>query len=235
MKSDHTSSCAPPANLAEPDTSAEAIENAIGKFLKRVGTSKFPHKLGKSLALGGYARIGKSILAKRFSEKAGFFHLAGDEFRKLFWEIEDDSLRDRTRRHAYIRLLQMWPNGLIFETDDLISANRGAKRGFQPFSLELLVMLRDADLADVALVVPKETDIKSRLEALKSWRETGNCWTLRTHASEDALQNLAKRAVRDEAVLRQLAHDASVRLLEIDTSDFANSIESLSSELAKTR
>ena len=47
----------------------------------------------RSVLIGGYARIGKTILASRLAESHGFVHISADILRQFFWHIDDDNLR----------------------------------------------------------------------------------------------------------------------------------------------
>lgn len=226
------------AHVAQPSAEgrhAQAIDTSVKRILRQAMSDPRRCMQGKSLALGGYTRTGKSLLAERFGTISGFVHVRGDEFRKLFWGIEDDALRDRTRRQAYTQLFRAMPDGLVVETDDFISANRHKRRGLTPLALDILALLRDAGLADVALVLPRQTGVDSRLAALQRWRRTGKCWTLQTHRSEEALRTMVQKMVARETELRDLARAASIDMLEIDIVDFDASIEALSAALARSR
>lgn len=225
----------PVAKLTAEGAHAQAIDLRVAQIVQQAEARPGPQPRRKSLALAGYARVGKSTLAQRIGARTGLLHVRGDHYRRLFWEIEDDTLRDRRRRQAYVQLFQSLPSGLVVETDDFISANRHKKRGFQPFSLDLLAMLKAAGLADVALLLPLQTDVESRLASVRFGRRAGQCWTLKTHRTENALEKMVQSAVRNEARLRALAQTASITILEIDTINFDASIEALSAEIDQSR
>lgn len=91
--------------------------------------------------------------------------------------------------------------------------------------------LRQSLKKRVVLVTSRAT-VAERLVALHTYRDSGDCWTLRTH-SDDELPQLAKRIVGQCRTIAQFGTAEGFKLAWIDPLNFEHSIASEAERLTR--
>lgn len=73
----------------------------------------------KSVVITGFARSGKSLLAETLARSPPYTHIPLDMVKEIYWNIEDNDLRNSTRLVVPNTLLNRSPRGPVIEGDDL--------------------------------------------------------------------------------------------------------------------
>ncbi|MCH8533402.1 MAG: hypothetical protein LAT65_21410 [Saccharospirillum sp.] len=174
--------------------------------------------------IGGYSRVGKSILARAFAEKTGCAYIQADVLREFFWTIDDDDLRFMVRLELYSGLLASRFKGLVIEGDDFISKNRHLRRAMKPFSLELMERLcKTRDDVHPFIIGNAYCGKGDKTSALELWRASGQCWTSNTLSSAQ-IEDLSSKTIESSLALRDLAETHDIQYIEVRPSCFDEDI-----------
>lgn len=215
------------ADGASPDAKAK-IQRLVARFVRQLPLDT---KVGaKSVIITGYPRSGKSLLAGTLVRSHGYTHVRLDMLTRLYWNIEDDTLRDHTRRAILNALIKRFPKGLVIEGDDLISLNRSS-RCMLPFSLATLKDLQRQRQLCCYVVGSAHATEEAKSEGFRRFRRTGECWTSR-HKGWNDLGARARDYLSYNREIYALAKRANIPFIEIDPLQFDASLSKAAREIS---
>jgi hypothetical protein len=172
------------------------------------------------ILIGGMPRVGKTRLALKIAESAGFGVIHTDQLRKAFWEISDMAERAAERRRVYAKALAARKSGIVIEGVDLIYRNKGAdhlvckgaiKQDLSP-GLELVSALSEKFGAKVFIIGCADANPDAKQAAIRKHWAAGD-WT--KDFSDSELANLASRIVRLSGDLRKEVQQSGFDYIEL--------------------
>ncbi len=181
-----------------------------------------------SLVVTGPPRIGKSFFCSALSSQSGASHVELDTLSMYAGSQNIRRIREQTWR-SMAEVLEKAPfHGFILDS-------AWAQTLWSTENVQLLEgyfsNLRSHLMPKTIVVLSKAT-AEQRLEALKEWRETGNCWTLRKK-SDGELPLLAERIVARCNEMAIISEAYGLTTVWIEPQDFEQSVFSESKRVAR--
>jgi hypothetical protein len=174
----------------------------------------------ETLALTGPIRIGKSNLCRQIAERSGRSHVSLDELTMNFGKIGSQLAHDFCVRSAVHSIGRIPEHGVCIDSALL-------QHLWLPGSRRMYCadhVLR-ANLKSKVVLVTSGATVAERLDALRTYRATGNCWTLNTHDDAE-LPLLAENIVNRCSKIAQFGAAEGFALAWVDPLNFEQSIAS---------
>jgi hypothetical protein len=173
-----------------------------------------------TLALTGPIRIGKSHLCRQIAERSGLNHVSLDELTMNFGKIESRPVLNYCFS-SFFQGIGRYPgrsvcvDSAVLQQLWLCGSRRTSRTDHA---------LR-ANLKNRVIFVTSRATVAERLDALHSYRATGNCWTLNTHDDAE-LPLLAENIVNRCSKIAQFGASEGFALAWVDPLNFEQSIAS---------
>jgi hypothetical protein len=173
-----------------------------------------------TLALTGPIRIGKSHLCRQIAKRSGRSHVSLDELTMNFGKFGSQLVHDFCFRSAVHGIGRIPDHGVCIDSVLLQHLWLPGSRRTTPTDHVLR-----ANLESRVVLVTSRATVAERLDALQSYRATGNCWTLNTHDDAE-LPLLAKNIVNRCSKIAQFGAAEGLALAWVDPLNFEQSIAS---------
>lgn len=189
-----------------------------------------------SFILLGPARTGKTLLAQKLCKAYGYAHLRLDEIFYVRKKKQPDLPCDfQTMLRYYHLLFNLYPNGLIMESDSLFQVAE-EKRAFEN-AQKLPVVLKKLQLGkeSIYLMGSVHIDMRAKINQIIAFRNEHKCWTKSQGLNEEDLKTYVQMWNDYSKIMQSTAIENSIRYFEVDIFNFDQSIEQVANEIATNK